>query len=251
MRSWWPWSFLGHSGEFGSGLAFGVSLIASLLIPAYAGAVTLGQHDSFSGPSLDGWSRGVALADAGPEGVGDDALEMVADGFVTDGKIVNFNQSQWSGDYLAAGITAIMIDVNNTGANDLLLRVVFGTTSFPRFGLGDWYASIQAVPVMAGSGWQTILLPIGPTDLRRVQGSGGYSDALGSVSTMRLLHSAVPRTQGDPIVATLRIDNITAVPEPGTGLLVLTGLLGLASGRRGRSQGRVDENAALGTARLT
>ena len=40
--------------------------------------------------------------------------------------------------------------------------------------------------------------------------------------------------QGDSIVGSLGVDNITAIPEPSTALLVAVGLGGLAAGGRRR-----------------
>lgn len=194
------------------------ALAASLLIPVCAGAIAIGQTDSFSGPSAENWQVGpadaVALADAGPEGSGDAALQIAADGGGPLGKLVTFNRIQWSGDFIAAGVTGILLDVNNIGENDLLLRVVFGTSDAPMSG-GSWFASTVGVAAMAGSDWQTIFLPIEAVDLTSVQGTAAYADVMGSVVTTRLLHSAAPGEIGDDIVATLRVDNVTAVPEPG------------------------------------
>jgi hypothetical protein len=48
--------------------------------------------------------------------------------------------------------------------------------------------------------------------------------ALSSVSLLRILSNPNNGVQGDSIAAILGVDNITAVPEPGTFSLVMGGL---------------------------
>jgi len=203
-------------------------LVAS---PTVYGA-TLGQVDDFQGPSLDSWDRGTAIAGGGPLGAGDDFLRVNSTGGGgPDSRLITFNQAQWSGDYLTAGITGIQLDVNNTGGTDLLLRVVFGDSTKPNAG-GSWYASTAGVPVLVASGWLNVFLPIESADLTLVEGADSYADVMSSVTTMRILSSAVPAARGDRLDATLGIDNVTATPEPTTLGLIVVGAAAIVRRRR-------------------
>ena len=52
---------------------------------------------------------------------------------------------------------------------------------------------------------------------------------------IRILNSAAPEVNGDFVQAEVGIDNVTAVPEPGTWLLLAIGAAALTVGlRRGR-----------------
>ena len=55
---------------------------------------------------------------------------------------------------------------------------------------------------------------------------------LSGVRELRLTHASTAVFPGEPIVAMLGIDNVSAVPEPGAAALLLTGLLALAGWRR-------------------
>ena len=206
-------------------------VLFGLLLGSGASAVTSGQQDDFSA-STDSWQRGSAAL-GGPGGASDGFLLFSSDGTTMNGRLVTFNQSQWSGNYLGAGVDAVAIFMRNLGQTDLQMRVALGTSAAPAVG-GTWFASTQAVSLPAGGFWQLFVFPLGSADLTRVQGTASYDTVMSGVATLRILDSAAPSAFGDNIVASLGIDRIVAVPEPGTGLLVSAGLLSLARRRRGR-----------------
>jgi hypothetical protein len=139
---------------------------------------------------------------------------------------------RWAGDYIAAGVTAISMDVNNLGQSDLFLRFGFED---PIPGPPTNIAFTDAVFVPAGAGWMNIQFLVGPAHLTALIGT--VEQALANTTVVRLYHSDVPNFP-NPVVsipaisALLGVDNITAVgavPEPSTlallGLAVATGLV--------------------------
>ena len=81
------------------------------------------QRDDFQDGTTQGWTTGGAnpnpptwVSDGGPEGVGDGFLRVEGNGSSgAGGNLVAFNSAQWTGDYLAAGVTAIRADLRNLG----------------------------------------------------------------------------------------------------------------------------------------
>jgi len=148
------------------------------------------------------------------------------------------NASQWAGDYLAAGITAIELDAANFGNSDLALRLLFED---PAGGpLLNEAASASALLLPAGSGWVHLTFPIQPGDLTPLFGS--VDAVLANTTVLRLYHSPTAVFPGPSLVASLGVDNISAaaapvVPEPATELLVGIGLAGSVARHR-RMRGR-------------
>ena len=209
-------------------------LLAALLAASSAAAVTQGQQDDFTS-SADGWARGDAVL-GGPGGASDGYLEVTSlGGSGQNSRLVTFNQLQWAGDYLDAGVESIGVFLDNRGATALQIQLAFGDMIAPIVG-GTWYAT-NPVALPAGSGWTFVVFPIGSGDLQRVQGTATYDDLMANVVTLRLLHGDVPQAMGDPIVAKLGIDQIVAMPEPGANALLASGIAALVAcaRRRGRA----------------
>lgn len=184
-------------------------------------AALVGQIDTFDTDTQQ-WQRGAHVPDGGPNGAGDGYLEITADGLDSSRAIVSFNQGQWAGDYTGEGLAAVRVSLNNLGAAPLDVRLVVGNDARPNFG-GTWFTTTDAVSLAAGSGWTDAVFSLNPAALTNTQGSATVGDVLQNVITLRILHSALPDSRGDPIVATLGVDNVEAlaVPEPSSVVLVL------------------------------
>ena len=215
-----------------------VLLAALAAFPAEA--AVLGQMDTFEDGTTLGWSAGepqsgshpappVNVPTGGPAGVGDGYLRLTATGQQGPGSRLSvLSGPSWAGDYRAAGITFILMDVNNFGPAELSLRLLF--EDFQGFGPPVNLAlSRDAVVVPAGSGWMRVRFDVSPGAL--LPGVfGTVEGALASTDTLRLFHNPVAAFPGPPdgqpaVNAVLGVDNITAsIPEPSTWWLLGTGL---------------------------
>lgn len=221
--------------------------LGSLLMPNEASAqIVLNQTDTFQDGTTNAWSNGgpatdpVNIATGGPAGAGDRYLEIATNGNAggSGSRMVVFNRTQWLGNYIAAGVSAISFDVKNIGGDPLSVRVGFKNATFN--GAPGYVSAVPAV-ISADGNWHHVVFPL---DL-----SPGGLVAVGSppplanfftngVAEMRLLHATGPDLNGSttfPNIQRMGIDNIlaTAVPEPGTlGMLVIAATATLW--RRGR-----------------
>jgi len=95
--------------------------------------VTSGQIDTFQDGTTDNWVNGgtqpVNVSNGGPAGVGDNFLDLTADGSGENGKLTVFNTSQWLGDYVDQGIDEIDMDLENLGSVTLNIRIAFKSTT--------------------------------------------------------------------------------------------------------------------------
>ncbi len=205
---------------------------ALALIPWGAQAITFGQLDDFQDGSTQGWGSGAANAappvnvgSGGPAGAGDGYLLVTATGVRgPGGKLVTLSGPAWTGNYLAAGVSGIVMDVANFGSTDLSLRLYL---------LGEAGASavsLQPFVLPAGSGWAHAFFDLSPAAL-----SGDAADALANVTSLRLFHGPDAFYPGTDIAARLGVDNIGAVPEPAPALLLAAGLVAVAWRRRRRT----------------
>jgi len=173
-----------------------------------AGAVTSNQLDDFQDGTSQGWGSGptnpnppVNISDVGPAGLGDHSLQITSTGIpFAGGRFVAFNTTQWTGDFSAAGVERIVMDVNNIGSVTLNMRVALD-------GAGGRFVTTLSVPVLAGSGWQSLAFSIAPGDLTSAGGLG-VGATLAAVTSLRVISAASPTFQGDVITAQGLIDNV-------------------------------------------
>jgi PEP-CTERM motif len=172
----------------------------------------------------------VNVPTGGPAGLDDAYMLLTSIGGLGEGsRLAVLNVAQWSGNYIANGVSAIKMDLLNVGSTDLSLRVLFEAVG--PMGPTDVAASTNPVLLAAGSGWTSAVFPILPTDLTAVEGS--VTNALSNTVAFRIFNSPTATFPPPPIVAQLGVDNIQAVPEPASAFLLALGLGSLAlRGRR-------------------
>jgi len=220
-------------------------ILITALIPTNAYCASIGLTDTFQDGTTNNWFAGGLgppaqipptppqnVATGGPAGAGDKFLKITADRPAGPGsRIVALNLIQWSGNYLAAGVSAIEMDLKNLGNTDLTIRLLFedplggppvdqAVTTFGQF-----------LPV--GTDWTHVVFLISPSNLTPI--FGNPSTALSNTTLFRIIDSPTP-TDAVTILGALGVDNISAksVPEPDTVLLSAVGLVALAYGYRRR-----------------
>lgn len=222
-------------------------ILAGLAAAVALPAATINQIDTFT-TGTQGWvapdpdnPNPPVTALGGPAGAGDAYLKLVANGGIyapelAGSRLVALNETQWTGDFIGAGINAISMDVMNAGPADVFLRLLF--ESFTQPGPPTALALSQnAVFVPAGTGWTHIVLPIDPASLTAPIGT--VQAALSNTSVMRIFSNPNPTFggpgNGPPMInVVFGVDNITAeqVPEPSTMLLMGAGIAVVALLRR-------------------
>lgn len=188
-------------------------LVCVLSFPALAAAITAGDVDDFQDGTLQGWTSGISNpqgptneADQGPGGTGDRALLATATGSITaGGKLVIFNQSQWTGDFLAAGVADVRVDLRNLGDVTLTMRFVLRSS----FGV---YVT-DGIEIAPSATYSTLTFSLRPADLILVNGAADAETVLGNVTEFRFLHSTVANERGQIVSGQLLVDNVTALGE--------------------------------------
>ena len=192
-----------------------------------AAAISVGQVDDFQIGTLDNWGGGSSptnIATGGPAGGGDRYLQITANGT----NLGTNNPIQWAGNYAAAGVTGIRLSLQNAGPDPVAVRLNL-------FGPGGSFTTTNETVLAPASGWITAEFLIDDASLTRTSGSGTLAQTLANVSQILLRHDPDPISgpmQPNLVTATLGLDNITAIPEPSSGLLAALGLGALAGSRQ-------------------
>ena len=206
-----------------------VSLLVLLSVELEASPI-VGQIDTFSAASTLGWSMGLppaplVISTGGPAGGGDGYLQITADGVDIDGRLTVFNRSQWAGDFLSAGVTAVEMDLRNFGDSPLSIRI--GLKQSATIG-SPGFASTVGFSLPVDGLWHHATFLLDAADLTRLNSTTLLLDTLlSNVAEFRILNSGAPSLTGGFIVGQLGVDNIVAVPEPSALLLLTAGLVAL------------------------
>jgi hypothetical protein len=190
--------------------------IGLISVTPCARGVTLGQIDDFENGLVGDWLGHFPsisnVTTGGPTGPDDNFLQIAASGASGGGsRLVAYNSSQWTGNYIAAQITSIAMDARNLGENAIHLRFAFGNGTAIS---STWFAS-DPIVLSAGSAWQPASFSL--SAMTRISGAATLETALTNVQAIRVLSSVnLPQIGsggapiGDAILATLGVDNITA-----------------------------------------
>ncbi|MBA3482238.1 MAG: PEP-CTERM sorting domain-containing protein [Pirellulales bacterium] len=192
-------------------------LAATLIgLPSPALAITLGQLDDFQDGGVANWfvaGGQVTFAnvpDAGPLGIGDNVLN--ADCM---NRFVFYNENQWKGDYIAAGVTKISMDVRHENAFPLQLRLGIAKGEIRGGGSGDTYVTDYSIAIPNDGQWRRITFDVAPDDFVPSPGNTGPAPsataALMGVTHLRILHNPTPGDfLGESNPGSMRVNNILA-----------------------------------------
>ena len=193
-------------------------VLLALLLAPHAFAAGFADIQTFD--AAHSWTSGnpnpnppTLLPDSGPLGPGDTALRVSASGGGGAGsKLVIFSTSDWTGNYLAAGISSIRMDLRNAAITPLSIRIALN-------GPGGWFIT-PGQTVAPFQPWDRFVYELGAESLL----SAGGIDAtatLANVGEIRIFHGTSDAAfQGQSISGQMLVDNIQAVPEA-TGTLFL------------------------------
>jgi hypothetical protein len=227
---------------------FALPFLGTLVIPAPTAAqVMVGQVDTFQNGTTQNWvgapppNQPINVPNGGPAGAGDAFLQITSTGTSGPGsRMVTLNDVQWSGgSTYSPAVTGITVDLKDLGASPLTIRLAFQDTS------SGTYSSTVGFSLPADGAWHNALFSLLDPNMTTLTGSQPFSTALSTgIAEMRILDSAAPAFIGDVIAGTLGIDNITAVPEPGTlGLFCAAGLFAGVGRVLGRLTTRINPAA--------
>ena len=213
-------------------LTFAVA--GAMLCPALALGMVLGQVDDFQDGTPAGWSGGpdrINQPTAGPAGANDRWLEVVTvSGSGFGSKLGMRNDLQWAGDYAAAGVTGISMDLRNGVAQALDMRIMILSS------IGGNFTSANAFSLAADGAWHSAVFGLSASDLTHVGGGSGLlADALGAVNRLLIRNDPDPAsgtgpasTPSFPSGSSVGFDNITALPSPLDGDRNADGFVGQA-----------------------
>lgn len=185
-----------------------------------AHAITLGQVDNFQDGTPANWKQSILEnvanePNTGPAGIGDNAMRVTS-----TNRMVTFNQAQWTGNYIAAGVTRLTMDVRHQNAFSLWLRIGISNGSFGTHGSGDTYVTKNAIEVPNDNAWHSVAFDIAPGNFEATW-SNPYNPnpaaALANVTHLRIIHNPVPQDFTGAFGggnAIWRFDNITAAAAP-------------------------------------
>ncbi len=180
-----------------------LSIAAAMPAPRTASAITLGQVDAFDS-GVAGWGGSPTSNVAGSLSVN------------SSNRVVTFNELQWTGDYIAAGVSRITMDVLHQNPFNLQLRLGIAKGPFGSTGSGDTYVTNDSISVPNDGSWHTISFDVTPSDFvasfANTVPTPNAAAALAAVSHLRILHNPEAGDfRGAPGGGEFRLDNITAL----------------------------------------
>ena len=218
---------------------------AMLAVNSLPADIVNGQVDAFTSGTADGWREGAQSPNPpafdngnGSDGLAGHLMNISGGGGGAGSRQLMWNDdSRWQGNYFGAGVSSIQVFADNRSGNgnDFNLRLAFD-------GPGGWFVT-DAFALADGSGWTGFTYDIrtGLTHIAAGGGTGVLADTMTAVERFEILSSAgLPSfagngdlLRGDSVAGDLRIDNITAIPEPAAGLLLtLVAFYGVSRRRR-------------------
>jgi hypothetical protein len=204
------------------GLRYVVVSLCAVVFAGVVQAATLSHVSDFEGSDKDGWQHPVATplqTSIQMDGPHNQVLLVSSSGGTGAGSrlVVPNLSAPWIGDYTAAGITAVQMDlVNNSGIN-LAIRV-----GLEGGAPGNRWTSI--VPVsLAPSERGTFRFELDSSSMSTA-GGNDLTSALADVSQIRILHNLnAGDFKGAKVAGSFTVDNMALVPEPSSVSLFLLG----------------------------
>jgi hypothetical protein len=200
-----------------------VTLFTSLMLfSPIAHGIALNQVDSFQDGTAQGWNPGATnISTGGPAGSGDRYIQIGSGLFGSAPNLAVKNSDvRWIGNYTAAGVTRVEVDLRNQQATPLEMRAVLFNGSTNRA------TSTIAFNLPADNTWHHAIFNIQAADLTVVNGLASAATILSNVTILMFRQDAgSPSPGGTSVDSQIGLDNIASVPEPASVLLLVAGLM--------------------------
>lgn len=210
--------------------------------------MVVGQLDHFNSGGTPAWRIG-GSADTQPSIVPSGGITGSSDGYLQTGtsgthnvqsRLIIFNSgNRWLGDYGAAGVLALEVYMKNFGDTfgspiTLQMRLAVKESTAQD---APGYTSLNAFLVPSDGQWHKGVFYLSASDLVAIGSpTKSLAQLLANPGEVRLLHSDMPSLRGSLVegFVTVGFDNIRAIPEPATAVLLLGGAAALTLRRRQR-----------------
>lgn len=196
-----------------------VLTLLALVLPA--GAIELGQQDTFEDFTTNNWVMGRPQdfhpltqpvrhdVDCGDLGIDDGCLRVFATGSGSSGsKLATFNIDQWTGDFISAGVFGIRIKARNfsTSPQDIRLRIMLQ-------GAGLKFISLDSVAVPFNGIYNQGVIRLTPETLN-ANSRDQAETLLRQVERVWILHQPEPEIFGIPsVTARVYFDDLLALDD--------------------------------------
>ena len=181
-----------------------VSAAIFTLLPATSFGVTAGQTDNFEDGTTQFWAGPgtVNVPTSGPAGANDNYLQVSSGSFGGGPRMLTFNQSQWLGDYLSAGVSSISMDLRNFGSSSIPVRIGIRENTINSVTPG--YSSTTPFNLPADGLWHTAVFSL--TAMTPINSPQPLAADLANVADFRLLASVAPSLVGDLVNARIGVE---------------------------------------------
>jgi hypothetical protein len=193
-----------------------------VLLSGVADGVEIHSPSTFDADS-EGWEPWSAVTPGGQTNSGglapgDGNYVIAADGVGQYGKMITYHAGGvWTGDYQSAGVTGIVMHIENRSTtDDVHLRVTLSNRTSPMEVGGTWWLAKTAIVVSNGQDWSLAQLPIDAASFQKVGNFDGllgpdtFAQVMGDVRSIRILSAAVLLGPfGDTFDGDVALDNIT------------------------------------------
>ena len=228
--------------QFGMNRYFLSMMLAAATLfacPSAIFGISLGQVDTFENGTVQGWKPegfGVLVSNingGGPTGINDHYLDVFAGGSNIQSNLQTHNDSQWTGNFVAAGVTPISMDLKGVfGARHCRSELQSPKALVAQVRSGTVRTPYSLVP---DGMWHHAEFSLDQNDLAAVNSPHPLMVDLANVAEMRLIRSAGPKVIADVQPGEFLVDNITAVPEPSSIANLVAGLAAIMLYRHYRS----------------
>ena len=177
--------------------------------------VLVGQIDDFQDGTAQNWHSGASTVPAnitgGPGGVSDRFIQVSSGSFGGGPRLVAFNNTQWVGNFVAAGVTAVSMDLKNLNTTSESIRIALRAVTGASL---TGYASTDKFVLPADDAWHHVVFPLDASGLTAVGSPAALSTFLTAVADFRIVEAdAAPAVIGDFGSFSVGVDNITAIGE--------------------------------------